>query len=148
MEVILYKNVSENNCLGKNIQRITSLNCMIKGSISVINPTLIVTYDSGDINNINYCYIAEYERYYFITDITPTTGNRYIITCEVDVLESYKEEIRRLSCIIDKQQYDSNSNKYLNDGSLVVESREVKQISSFNNGFNETGTFILICAGG
>lgn len=148
MEVVLMKNTSENNCVGKLLQNIDTLQCVVKGSISVINPTLIISYDGNDLSNVNYCYIAEYNRYYYITDITPTTGNRYILYCKVDVLESYKSFILDLSCIIDRQEYANNSNKYLNDGTLVVESREKKDVYTFSNGFNDEGKYILICAGG
>ena len=37
---------------------------------------------------------------------------------------------------------------YLDDGSFIVEHKDFDTIHSFPNGFNEEGTFILICAGG
>lgn len=147
MLVNFYKNTSENNAINKNIDIVTSKDCVIKSNISVMKPSLIVTYD-GNIDEINYCYISEYGRYYYIDNITLMTGNRYSVECSVDVLMSFKDYIRNLDCIIDKAQNRSNANTYLNDGSFVTQSNEVHSIINFPNGFNDNGTFILICAGG
>ena len=39
-------------------------------------------------------------------------------------------------------------NKYYNDGSFIVSSKEFIKTINFPNGFNENGEFILITAGG
>lgn len=66
----------------------------------------------------------------------------------VDVLMSYKEQIKQLPVIINKQQDIKNSNLYLNDGSYVIDSRSYNTILNFSGGFNDEGKFILITAGG
>ena len=59
-----------------------------------------------------------------------------------------KIDIKSLTVILDKTQSIYKSNKYLDDGSFVVENKDFNTIYNFPNGFNEEGTFILICAGG
>ena len=147
MEVILYRNSSENNVIGKSLAQIKSVEANLKNDVSIINPTLVLNY-TANILNSNYCFIPKFNRYYFIDEIVPITGDRCIVKCRVDVLESFKDDIKSLTVILDKAQSIYKSNKYLDDGSFVVENKDFNTIYNFPNGFNEEGTFILICAGG
>ena len=147
MEVILYRNSSENNVIGKSLAQIKSVEANLKNDVSVINPTLILNY-TVNILESNYCFIPKFNRYYFIDEIVPISGDRCIVKCRVDVLESFKEDIKSLTVILDKAQSIYKSNKYLDDGSFVVENKDFNTIHNFPNGFNDEGTFILICAGG
>ena len=147
MEIKLYKNLSENNVIGKTLTSIKSVEANLKNDVSVINPTLVLNY-TANILDSNYCFIPKFNRYYFIDEIVPITGDRCIVKCRVDVLESFKEDIKSLTVILDKTQSIYKSNKYLDDGSFVVENKDFNTIYNFTNGFNDEGTFILICAGG
>ena len=147
MEIKLYKNLSENNVIGKTLTSIKSVEANLKNDVSIINPTLVLYYTS-DILDSNYCFIPKFNRYYFIDEIIPITGDRCVVKCRVDVLESFKDDIKSLTVILDKSQSIYKSNKYLDDGSFVVENKDFNTIHNFPNGFNDEGTFILICAGG
>ena len=147
MEIKLYKNLSENNVIGKTLTQIKSVEANLKNDVSVINPTFILYY-TDNILQSNYCFIPKFNRYYFIDEIVPITGDRCIVKCRVDVLESFKDDIKSLTVILDKSQSIYKSNKYLDDGSFVVENKDFNSIYNFTNGFNDEGTFILICAGG
>ena len=147
MEIKLYKNLSENNVIGKTLTQIKSVEANLKNDVSVINPTFILYY-TDNILQSNYCFIPKFNRYYFIDEIVPITGDRCIVKCRVDVLEYFKEDIKSLTVILDKAQSIYKSNKYLDDGSFVVENKDFNTIYNFPNGFNDEGTFILICAGG
>ena len=147
MEIKLYKNLSENNVIGKTLTQIKSVEANLKNDVSVINPTFILYY-TDNILGSNYCFIPKFNRYYFIDEIVPITGDRCIVKCRVDVLESFKEDIKSLTVILDKAQSIYKSNKYLDDGSFIVENKDFNTIYNFPNGFNDEGTFILICAGG
>ena len=147
MEVILYKNSSENNVIGKSLAQIKSVECNLKNDVSIINPTLVLNY-TANIFESNYCFIPKFNRYYFINEIVPITADRCIVKCRVDVLESFKNNILNLDCIVDKQEKEIASNKYINDGSFVTTSKQFNRMIEFPNGFNETGSYILICAGG
>lgn len=147
MEIKLYKNLSENNVIGKTLTQIKSVEANLKNDVSVINPTLVLNY-TANILESNYCFIPKFNRYYFIDEIIPITGDRCIVKCRVDVLESFKDDIKSLTVILDKSQSIYKSNKYLDDGSFIVENKDFNTIHNFPNGFNDEGTFILICAGG
>ena len=147
MEIKLYKNLSENNVIGKSLTQMKSVEANLKNDVSVINPTIVLNY-TANILESNYCFISKFNRYYFIDEIIPITGDRCIVKCRVDVLESFKEDIKSLTVILDKSQSIYKSNKYLDDGSFIVENKDFNTIYNFPNGFNDEGTFILICAGG
>lgn len=146
MNIKIYHNYSANNKLNKNISLLIEKNVKLKNETNITRPTIILT---GDIsNNMNYVYIPKFNRYYYIVDKKSINNEMYEIFLEVDVLMSFKEIILNLHCIIDKQQDLSNINKYYNDGSFIVSSKEFIKTINFPNGFNENGEFILITAGG
>lgn len=148
MNIKLCSSTSEIVAINKDITIIDDVLATIKGALSVENPVLILQYKSDIQSNVNYVYIPEYNRYYFVTDIINLTGGRYEIHCKVDVLMSFKDYILNLSCIVDKQSSKDNANMYLDDGSFVVQSKEFVNTINFPRGFNDNGEFILITAGG
>lgn len=148
MNIKLCSSTSEIVAINKDISIIDDVSATIKGALSVENPVLILQYKSDIQPNVNYVYIPEYNRYYFVTDIINLTGGRYEIHCKVDVLMSFKDYILNLSCIVDKQSSKDNANMYLDDGSFVVQSKEFVDTINFPRGFNDNGEFILITAGG
>ena len=148
MNIKLCSSASEVVAINKDISIIDDVSATIKGALSVENPVLILQYKSDIQANVNYVYIPEYNRYYFVTDIINLTGGRYELHCKVDVLMSFKDNILNLSCIVDKQSSKDNANMYLDDGSFVVQSKEFVDTINFPNGFNDNGDFILITAGG
>ena len=147
MNITLCQNLSENNIINKSIIDVENISAVIKGPISVETPVLLLQYNSS-LQDINYFKIPEFDRSYYITDIVDLTGGRYQITGKSDVLESFKNAILGLSAIVDKQQGTGLSNIYLDDGSFVVENKEFNSVINFPNGFNSSGEYILITAGG
>lgn len=148
MDVKLYNTNDEQNVIGKQKTLIDTASCVIKGSISYENPVLLLAYDGNVADSINYMEIPELNRFYFITDMLNLTGGRYEIHAKVDVLESFKNTILGLTAIIDKQQGAGLINMYLDDGSYMVENKEFNSVINFPSGFNASGEYILITAGG
>lgn len=147
MQVTLCNTPSERNIINKVIDDVITVSAVIKGELSVENPVLILDY-TGDSNTINYMRIPELNRTYFINEIIKLSGQRYEIHGKSDVLESFKEAILGMNCIINKQQSPMLSNMYLDDGSFVLENKEFNSVINFPNGFNDDGEYILITAGG
>ena len=89
MELQIYNNNSNTNVLNKKITLIDTLEFNLKADNSILQPILILkNYSVG-----NYCYIKEFKRYYYITDIRVLTGGLYQLQLEVDVLMTYKVKI-------------------------------------------------------
>lgn len=68
-----------------------SYGCTLLESTSLMNPTFKLSIGSNPID-YNYCYVADFHRYYFVRDIT-SDNNFWYISCEIDPLASHKSEI-------------------------------------------------------
>lgn len=87
MELQIYSNDSNTNVVNKKITLVDTVNFNLKIDNSILQPILLVKkYTHG-----NYCYIKEFNRYYYISDIKLLTGGLYQLHLEIDVLMSYKE---------------------------------------------------------
>lgn len=143
MDITLYQNISENNRVGKTLINAQTFTGDLRQSTSIINPVIMLNADNPTV--YNYAYIPAFNRYYFINKIEAYRTGLFILTMSVDVLETYKTEIKGMLAIIDKNE--TVGNNYFNDGSFVLDSRAYNQIINFSNGFNDNGEFILITAG-
>lgn len=112
LSVNLCNTPDEQNVIGKTRSVIDSVTCTVKGNISYENPILLLSYNGAVTDNINYMEIPDFNRCYFISDIINLTGGRYEIHGKVDVLESFKEAILGMNCVINKQQSYHHQDTY------------------------------------
>lgn len=146
MQIILYKNNSEPERFTKSLSGSLTLSGTLRGETNIINPEILIEGSPDDFpSDYNYAYIPEFERYYYINEVTAYRTNVTLLFIHVDVLMSFKDDILSNSAMVDKQALAGNM--YLNDGSWMHESREFYTIKSFQNGFNDDGEYILITAG-
>lgn len=145
MNIILYVNNSEKNKIGKNLTNDFSLSGTLRDATDIINPIILV--ELNEIANYNYCYISNFKRYYFITDITVIRTGLYAISLSVDVLESFKSDIKNLSVILLNTE-NVGLNNYLPSQVFRNNVKSKTDILNFPNGLNDSGEFILITAGG
>lgn len=146
MVVQLLSTASENNTIGKKYSSVATISATLKDNSSIIHPVLIFNF-SGNIYNVNYMYIPEWKRYYFIRDIVLLTGGRYQIIAECDVLESFKVDILKMSVVLDGTE-KTGLNKYIPDNVFTRNCKDVTTVGTFPQGLPDTGEFILITAGG
>lgn len=145
MNLTLYYNSSERKVIGKSLRNLGNVTGILKGDASITSPVFILASNNNYLSGTNYLYWQETGRYYYIDDIELITGGRMVFYCSVDVLESFKTQIKAQTAIIDKQE--SLANLYFNDGSFRKDSREFYTVKTFPNGFNDNGEYILITAG-
>ena len=89
MELQIYNNNSNTNVINKKLTLIDTLTFNLKSDNSILQPVLILkNYKKG-----NYCYIKEYNRYYYIKDIKLLNGGLYQLNLDIDVLMTYKNDI-------------------------------------------------------
>lgn len=146
MTIQLCNTADENNVINKTIASIDTVNATIKGDSSIINPTLILEYKTPLIG-VNYVYVPDWNRYYFVKDILVETGGRYEIDLSVDVLQSFKEQILKCGVILSDTE-QTGINNYLPSESFVVNCKHKTDIVNFSNGLLDNGEYILITAGG
>ena len=150
MTVTLYKNTSDKRNLNKVITEIKSVSATAKGEINIISPTLILEHFSSDFN---YCYISDFNRYYFVNSIILLTGQRVQVNLSVDVLMTYKEEIKNLT--VNVLRYEKTEPTFLTDSRIPLYSDTVQKVIEFpENIFNlespseNSKNFLLTVAGG
>lgn len=144
MNVIFYHSNSDKRKVDKTLTNISTLSCDIIDDTSIINPRLKIKYNSNLLTS-NYIYIPSFNRYYFITNITTSKGYLWIDT-SVDVLMSFKSEIRNTTAVIDRQEYQYN--KYLNDANYTGYAYEILSAYKMGNIFTKSSVPYLTVLGG
>ena len=119
---------------------------VLKSDCSIEHPVLIIK-GLEEILNYNYVEIPQFNKSYFIRDITVLENGYYQVSCEVDVLETYKNAILNNPCIIEASE-NAYFNDYLRHESFVATVKHKTDIITFPTGLNNAGEFILITAGG
>ena len=142
--ILLQRNTSELNKLDKTLTTITTLTGTLKTETSIIDPVIIVESALSDLKTCNYCTISEFGRSYFVNNIKSIRSNLIELTCHVDVVSTYKSQIRSQFAIVRKQE--NNWNLYLNDGSFKCYQNPIVLTKKFSNGFT-TPSFVMAVAG-
>ena len=146
MEIKLYKTSSPRKKLVKELSDGITLTGTLRGQSSVMSPSLQI--QDIAVIGYNYCYIADFGRYYYINGINALRANLFELSLGIDVLMTYAGAIRSNAAIIDKVQNFGAAYNYINDGSFVNSNRMKQDIINFPHGFNADGEYILITAGG
>ena len=89
--VTLYSLTKRENSTKRPTGSGTDFSCTMIDDTSLMNPTFKLSIGSNPIG-YNYCYVSDFGRYYFITDIR-TYQNFWYISCRCDVLASFKTQI-------------------------------------------------------
>lgn len=100
-----------------------------------------------ELNTVNYFYVEELMTYYYRTDVEFLAGKRVRFTMKHDLLMTYKDDIRQLTCVVSRQE--NRYNQYLNDPNYKVYNYRRVQTLEFPNGFDKTSSsYLLTIAGG
>lgn len=102
--LVLYKNISDNNKINKDITFIDERQCTFKEGVSLDTPIVTINYDVGAIveKQLNYCYLANFGRYYYINDIVCLSGGLLELHLKCDVLMSFKDSFINTNFLINR----------------------------------------------
>lgn len=94
MQLFLYTISEPENKIDKTLPIPYEMNIRLKGDTDLTNPVFLLSEVLGiDYLDFNYCYIPELKRYYFIKSIDSVNAKMWRLSCECDVLMSYKADI-------------------------------------------------------
>lgn len=143
--ITLYRNTSDKNKLNKTLTQIAGpMNVLVKDMINGENP--VIELKGGNYAGCNYAMLDGI--YYFVETPTKDNAQRNILNLYIDPLMTYKSAIKACDCVITRQQQSANSNKYINDGSLVTESKcENVLLESTQKFDNTTCSYVLTVVG-
>ena len=145
MKVIFYKNNSDNRVVNKQLTIIKELNITRKIEKSIFEPVIEIVKDR-DLNNCNYIYIEEFNRFYFVVDIMEIDGNIYRITMKEDVLTSFKNSILNLTALVERQEFKRNTQ--IVDNELLSQANNnfyCKTVGNYVN--NDYNIYLTTCGG-
>lgn len=146
MDLRLYYTSDENNKINKNLSSALVITGTMRDSSSIVNPVILV--EGVSFNAFNYAYISNFDRYYFIKEITNYRNDLWILELECDVLMSFRSSILNMNCILLETE-SKGADKYLSDTRVwVAKVKDKTDIINFPNGLLENGEYILITAGG
>lgn len=147
MQATFYNNKSDKRYLNKTIEaKYSNIPIEVLEPSSVVRPRLRVS--SGLIGqNVNYLYVNELERYYYIKDWIMENGH-ILLECEVDVLMSFKDSIKNQNVIVSRQE--TLYNTYQNDERFKLYNYPATKTIRIDsgNGFNFNTTNYVLCVVG
>lgn len=112
--VQFYRNKSENIQVNKSLTHVIDDNVIFKDDVDILRPFVIMDRKI----NCNYAYISDFGRYYYVTQ-TNLKGGLYRYDFTVDVLMSYKNDIKNTTCTVKRNEFYKNCNGYLADSKYV-----------------------------
>lgn len=120
-----------------------TIQCVLKAPCSQLQPVLELRLEDMTVApTFNYAYIAEFSRYYYITDIT-YAGATWIVSMSVDALATYKTEIGSTSCYIARSSHtfdgSINDSLYPMKSSYTVQKASVQMYASNTAGYYVIG---------
>ncbi len=143
MIMTLYNNKSDIREVTKNITALSTLqNVYCKDETDVENPIIVL---DAIPSNCNYCKINEFNRYYFLTDVTHVNG-LIETTWHSDVLMSFIPMLTQKECILKRCAtiYDM----YLKDDETLIEAYTKTRVLPFPSGFDSSKQeFVLAVVG-
>lgn len=147
MDITLCVTTSERERIIKSLSDSLALSGSLRGESSVINPSFLIEHSNP--SGFNYCYIPDFDRYYFIDNITSVRTNIWRIDCSVDVLMSYSTEILNLEVIVsDLSVGESEASTYMQGSQWQSTVKTKTDVITFPNGLLDDGEYILITSGG
>lgn len=145
MTIKLYHNDSDKRTVNKTLTNEGALaDAVIIDDTTILEPRLKVRDNGIIMVQYNYCYIADFKRYYYITNITVSNGY-ILIDCKVDVLMSYANEIKACTGVIARQENVWSG--YLDDSENFTNQYNNVSLKAFNSPFSKTLSYILLVNG-
>lgn len=144
MRIVLYKNESEPIRVDKSLTQIAEVEGYLREETSLLRPSFAVELSSDLICNVNYAYVEEFNRFYFVGNPESIRTGLWLFPMKVDVISTYKADIRNNYAIIGR-----NENEYdllLNDGLFQTQQRPRRAQFPFPLGFN-TWNYVIAIAG-
>lgn len=91
-------------------------NVYLKKPTSVINPTFLL---STDVTAYNYVYVVEWQRYFFVNEITSVNDDIWEVSCVIDSLATWKTDILSYNAFVERSA--SSYNMQFNDPAISPE---------------------------
>lgn len=157
--ITAYLNHSASNVVNKTLFEIVDMQGVLLKGCSITDPIIRVQLNGteGWRKGFNYFYIDAFKRYYYVTNLIAVEGQidmpddvnptgLWELHGHVDVLMSFKEEIKAQTAVVARQA--SQYNLMLDDGFFMTYQNPIIQQKLFSNASPfESQEFVLVVAG-
>lgn len=139
MEIKLYKNSSDKNVVDKSITLLaTYSDATLKEDSGIDELSIIINNNWNNVDSINYAYITEFNRYYFVSQPILLKGGRMELPLTIDPLMSLKDQLLQTTQLIGRQEYKQS--KYQSDGQMPTNVKKTIDVQQFTQGTFNTDT--------
>lgn len=121
MTINLYRCSADNRVVDKTnyLSDLVTLNCEMVNT-DILDPTIKL---SSNYLTYNYAYIPSFNRWYFVRGDDTIEGTHILKFCHVDVLMTYKEEIKNLTCHVTRNENETLSD--ISDNIPVILKKQI-----------------------
>lgn len=144
MNITLYQVSDENNRVAKSLHNGIDVSGYARGEVSITSPVIQIE-STANLSSYNYCYIAEFRRYFYIVAMTHIRNGLYELTLKCDVLMSFANDFMGETGVILRQENEANL--YLPDTKFPIEARKEQYFKQFESGFDLGFTYYLAIGG-
>lgn len=124
MKLKLYKTISKHNVINKTLTDLKEIDIKLKNSESFETPKILLS--DKNISDYNYAEIPFFKRFYFIEENKKIGNNLTQLMLSTDVLETYKQDILKITGTIN----GTNTSDYSNSSNDVLVTTDVKKYES------------------
>lgn len=80
----------------------------------------------------NYCYIEDFNRYYFINDIVSVSNHLWLVSLNTDVLMSFRLDLAKLTCFVERSSIKYN--RYITDTAVLTDTNRTIESMDVSKG--------------
>ena len=159
MQITLYKYTGEENVIDKKITTLTpiaTLTGTLRDGSNLLTPSIMIEDNDNLIltDKPNYCYIPEFNRYYYITNVSIYRNILRVLSLKVDVLYSFKTSVLLTTPLYISRRTNGSTElyddqmpfKFKKDVSIVngMSSSDYYPNSQFNNSTNNILSYRVV----
>lgn len=144
MDIQLYVTSDDDTVMNKTLELKYDITMELKDSQNITQPAILLFENEDlDLRSVNYAYIPEFKRYYFIRSVNVAPNNIYQLLLECDVIETFKEQILNSTAEITRK---IGTDDYLDIGT-TSEVRKDATIYESNKGLEDEFSIIFSTIG-
>lgn len=144
MDITFYTYTGEYNLINKFLSGGVMVTGRINDVINYNRPTLNLRTKSVDFNmDWNYCYIHDFNRYYFIDKHTVKSDNTFTVDLNIDLLKTYESDILNATGTI---VISDKADKFNSDVAQVYNTKPKVNVLPFDvvEPFDADGNIIMV----
>ena len=146
MIINLYNTTDEVKKVIKNLTALGDIEGTAKEPLTVQEATEILVTKSNNVDNANYCFIPDFQRYYYISKKEVIRNGLVKLTLVCDVLMSFKSSLLNLKVVAERSE--SNYSSYLVDSAKSSYNFPMVLTRQFPNGFGGLNYYLTVAGGG